>query len=332
MQAWLPHRNLYLDELVRLEGRGAHGHYHRCGKCGTGTGVVYRCRGQECQGGQMFCKACTIQNHQYQPLHWIEEWTGHGYFARTTLREMGLRFQLGHAPGSICKIPRPANKNFVVIHTNGIHQLAVDFCGCDSSLAYTQQTLRAAWWPATTVDPQTCATIPCLRQFVLLNALGNVSAYDYYRTLAALTNNDRCVKVMDRRHSFTLVVKQYRHISMLKRGGRCHDDGGVNGTSDGELALACPACPHPDINLPPDWRTAAQGQAFKYWLFLAEDANFRICNRLVSNDEKDPVLGDGWGYMVKKDRYHEVLKKSIDADEVRGFGYQLSIRRLTRIC
>jgi len=40
---------------------------------------------------------------------------------------------------------------------------------------------------------------------------------------------------------------------MLKRSGRGHDHEGAAATSLGELAIECPACPHPDCNLPLNW-------------------------------------------------------------------------------
>ena len=47
----------------------------------------------------------------------------------------------------------------------------------------------------------------------------------------------------------------WRHIRMLKRGGRSYDSTGIEGTSPGELAIVCPACPIPSINLPPNWHS-----------------------------------------------------------------------------
>jgi hypothetical protein len=41
---------------------------------------------------------------------------------------------------------------------------------------------------------------------------------------------------------------------MLKRGGRGHDPEGVASTKPGALALLCPACPQPGMNLPPNWQ------------------------------------------------------------------------------
>ena len=42
----------------------------------------------------------------------------------------------------------------------------------------------------------------------------------------------------------------------LKRGGRGHDPAGVDATSNGELTVECPACPHPGRNLPDGWENA----------------------------------------------------------------------------
>lgn len=43
---------------------------------------------------------------------------------------------------------------------------------------------------------------------------------------------------------------------MLKRAARGHDPLGVDVTQEGELAVECPACPHPDRNLPEGWEDA----------------------------------------------------------------------------
>lgn len=43
---------------------------------------------------------------------------------------------------------------------------------------------------------------------------------------------------------------------MLKRAGRGHDSAGVDNTVAGELAVDCPACPHPGKNLPLNWEKA----------------------------------------------------------------------------
>ncbi|KAH8077048.1 hypothetical protein BXZ70DRAFT_864202, partial [Cristinia sonorae] len=47
------------------------------------------------------------------------------------LRDLGLRIQLGHPLHQKCSNPEPAQANMAIIHTNGIHQVAMDYCACD---------------------------------------------------------------------------------------------------------------------------------------------------------------------------------------------------------
>ena len=42
----------------------------------------------------------------------------------------------------------------------------------------------------------------------------------------------------------------------FKRGGRGHDPGGIDAMSNRELMVECPACPHPEKNLPDGWEKA----------------------------------------------------------------------------
>jgi hypothetical protein len=59
------------------------------------------------------------------------------------------------------------------------------------------------------------------------------------------------------------IVHQWRNLKQLKRGSRGHEDGGIQGTKAGELALLCPACPQPGINLPPGWELAPEERRCK---------------------------------------------------------------------
>ncbi len=42
-------------------------------------------------------------------------------------------------------------------------------------------------------------------------------------------------------------------------------------------------------------------------LSVAIDACFRLKRRAVSSEEKDPILGSGWGYFVEDSGYREIL-------------------------
>lgn len=110
------------------------------------------------------------------------------FFGRTSLRELGLRVQLGHAPGRACPTKQAVNTGFRVIHSNGIHAVAVDKCRCHGVEVRTQ-FMRIGWWPASTVEPKTCATFEVLRHFHILNLQGKVTVYSFYRALEHQTDN-----------------------------------------------------------------------------------------------------------------------------------------------
>ncbi|KAJ7740989.1 hypothetical protein B0H14DRAFT_3515409 [Mycena olivaceomarginata] len=86
----------------------------------------------------------------------------------------------------------------------------------------------------------------------------------------------------------------------------------INATKPGEVALLCPACPHPGINLPPDWDKVPVHLRFLYALFLAIDTNFRLMRKDVSSEEKDPGLVRGWGFFGEVAKYMAHLEKHWD--------------------
>lgn len=50
------------------------------------------------------------------------------------------------------------------------------------------------------------------------------------------------------------MIRQWRHLKMLKRGGRGNILDGAVDVPRGSCTVECPACPHPDKNLPDDWK------------------------------------------------------------------------------
>lgn len=52
-------------------------------------------------------------------------------------------------------------------------------------------------------------------------------------------------------------IREFRYVWLMKRSGFGHHPGGEEAAKPGELAVKCPACPYPDINLPSTWRDVA---------------------------------------------------------------------------
>ena len=118
---------------------------------------------------------------------------------------------------------------------------------------------------------------------------------------------------------------------MLKRAGRGHDPSGVAGTSPGECAVECPACPHPSKNLPDNWNETPKEKrcvirdlhatmhtshghkpSWIYRLFIGLDANFRLKRKKRSNEQADPGLNKGYAYFVEDTKYKDFLDRFSD--------------------
>ncbi|KAF7303422.1 CxC2 domain-containing protein [Mycena indigotica] len=247
-------------------------------------------------------------------LRLSQKWTG-VYFIKTTLRSLGLRIQLAHPLNEICDRPMAGRSDFVVLAANGIHEVAVDFCGCMGHDADCVQLLKAGWYPATTEFPRTSATFSCLDRFHYLSLHGKTTTYDFYSALESCTDGTG-IKPPDRYSVFMRISRQYRHLLLLKRKGRGHDRFGVMGTASGELAIRCPACPRPGINLPEGWENAPPEDRCLYIMFIAMDACFRLKRRSISNELRDPGLGTGWAYMVEWEPYRAHLLTITDEQEM----------------
>ncbi|KAJ7071702.1 hypothetical protein B0H15DRAFT_925776 [Mycena belliarum] len=262
----------------------------------------FRC--SDCYGGVLYCKSCIVKRHRENPLHRLWEWQDVS-FVRVHAAILGLRVQLGHAPHEPCAAPEPAR--------SGIHEVCVDYCAGPPEV----QLLRAGWYPATHERPQTCATFAVLEKFQEDTLQGRISMYDFYAVLERLTD-DTGIKPPDRYHEWLRMCREWAHLHLLMRGGRAtaYSPSGAEGTKQGELAVECPACPRPGVNLPEGWEKAPPELRFLYTLFLALDACFRLKRRLISSELRDPDLGPGWAYMLDTGPYREYLRTVTDQKEM----------------
>ncbi|TFK80817.1 hypothetical protein K466DRAFT_503224 [Polyporus arcularius HHB13444] len=330
LRAWIPFRGEYLEEALRHEGRGLARNSSTCARCSEGTPTL-RCL--DCAGGEMLCNACMLAAHCRLPLHRIQEWEG-TFFKKVSLRQLGQSIQPAHQDGSMCLTSRPGDEGLTlitVIHTNGLHLVNVRFCSCGPEERRTA-FLRMSWWPATALEPRTCATFHVLRQFHLLNLQGNIAIYDFYRSLEIATDNTGLEDIPVGVYvAMTLMVRQWRHILLAKRAGRGHDCTGIGGTPQGGLAVECRACPKPGVNLPPGWEDAAVEDAWLYQLMISQDANFRLKNRLRTGSHEDPWLGPGLAYCVDEVPYGEYVVQFATQEDIRTCsGFAALLNALTR--
>ena len=142
------------------------------------------------------------------------------------------------------------------MHTNGIHEVAIQYCGCSRAIAPHIQLLCRGFYLASQQIVKTCMTFSLLELLHKLALTSKASTYDFYRALEKLSNNTGISVPKNRYRALFCIIMQWRHLKLLKWGGCAHDPAGAAATCPGELALLCPSCPHPGINWPDNWENA----------------------------------------------------------------------------
>ncbi|KAJ7039475.1 hypothetical protein C8F04DRAFT_1254756 [Mycena alexandri] len=305
MAEWRPMKQFFLDELMWGEA------------VGDSTPCCALCKKNIVETEWLF-----KLRHVLTPLHLIKEWKGE-FWQPTSLRDMGLVYQLGH-DGAACPFPAAKALAMTVIHTMGIHQLRYRYCNCTCSRTlgdnqHLVQLLHNRWYPATVTDPATCATFNVLNLFRLLNVVGNVNCHDFMGSLERLTDAAGSTGMdwmPDRYKQFVRMSRQYTFLQSCKRQGRSHDPAGLAATQRGELTPKCWPCPQVDWNLPNGWRDVDSAYRFLYMLIVAVDANFKLRNCLRKNEINDPSLGPGWGAFVEPTDYKAHLKNYVAEKDI----------------
>ncbi|KAF9553123.1 hypothetical protein CPC08DRAFT_646024 [Agrocybe pediades] len=306
LKEWKEEREVFLSEFLRFEGKDANSS-ESCAECGACVGN-FRCL--DCDNLDLVCRECILKLHRRNGLHHIEEWdSAKLFFKKTTLRSLGHFFQLGHPIGKPCPCPSDAYaSNFTLFDLNGIHTVDLKYCDCDQKQLLFIQLLRFGWFPATVKQPRTAFTLRLLKFFQLLTFESKTTVYEFHATLSRLSDNTGVQHIPNRYSTLLRVVREYRHIKMLKRSARGHHREGAAGTKEGECAVLCAACPQP-ATLPQGWENAPPEARFLYCLFLGLDANFRAKRRMISSEAKDPSLSHGWSYFVQECDYKHFLNE-----------------------
>ncbi|KAG1878131.1 hypothetical protein DFJ58DRAFT_712725 [Suillus subalutaceus] len=212
---WVKEHETYLLELLWLEGRGDYVFTEVCPGSSECNGYPeYQCR--DYFGTALYCKDCIVARHRESPLHRIQHWDD-GHFKCTSLKDLGLRIQLGHSVWGRCCNPSPTfHDDFVVLDVTGVHQVAVDFCACEIAQSPTTQLLHAHWFPATTIDPKTAATFCLLHHFHILTFESKASAFEVWQTLSRLTDNTGISTPKDCYEALLRMVRKWRNVTLLK--------------------------------------------------------------------------------------------------------------------
>ena len=166
-----------------------------------------------------------------------------------------------------------AKKRLVIVDVSGIHQLHIGWCRCKEAPGADIQLLRNRLFPASTANPSTAFTFKLLHYFHIDSVECKTSALSFFSKLRRLTNESSPDSVpvslivyypsghcsnctQDRYRELMRVSRTWRDISARIQAGYGHH---LNEpVTPGGLAIFCPACPQPGVNLPDDWREDVQ--------------------------------------------------------------------------
>jgi hypothetical protein len=203
-----------------------------------------------------------------------------------------------------------------VVHTNGIHQIALVYCGCHGTENTHCDLMAARLVPASFTRYRTLFTHAVLDDFRLANLECKTSAYQYFQKLRRLTSPTAPETAPNLYHELRRMSRLWRWMKKLKWAGFGHKVRDVQEPAAGELANFCPACPQPEINLPEKWED--DSERWVYRRFFVADGNFKADHVRRQSLTPDTWLSPGGGMMSKDAEYKDFLKTASEMATVSG--------------
>jgi hypothetical protein len=148
------------------------------------------------------------------------------------------------------------NNTYVrIVHTNGIHHLAMVTCLCQGEQNVPLDLVASRLLPASLTRIRTLFTTSLLDYFRLCNLELKASAYQFYQLLRRLTRPIGNAEIVNLYNEFRRMSRLWRWMKKLKWAGYGHNQEDPLRPRPGSLANFCATCPQPGINLPEDWKS-----------------------------------------------------------------------------
>ncbi|EJD33003.1 hypothetical protein AURDEDRAFT_77292 [Auricularia subglabra TFB-10046 SS5] len=232
----------------------------RCDKSDPSVDHTVRYKCFECFQAPPLCKPCILDAHKHAPFHDVHEWTG-SYLRKVSLSSVGLVICLGHDEEK-CPSAGDARMKMTIVHGGGIREMEIVQCTCGDSQAKGSLALRlwrSGLFPATFIRPGTVISAGALSDFHLLTQTAKVNATAFCTFLRRKTDYWAQDTVKNRAREFFMSFRMYCYLNNLKSNGfdAPRPASGVDPgyeLSPGSMAVLCPACPQPSINMSPNWR------------------------------------------------------------------------------
>jgi hypothetical protein len=198
------------------------------------------------------------------------------------------------------------NQYIRVVHTNGIHHIALVFCTCQGHEKITTDLIYAGWVPTSFVRVRTIFTAAVLDHFRYCNLEMRSSAYQFFQLLRRVTNTLRPSKVVNLYHELRRLSRLWRWVKKLRWAGYAQRVGQPITPKPGELGNFCPACPQVGINLPDNWKDDTNRWVFRR--VVTADGNFKADHVRQTSAADDVWLSDGLGMTTRNSDYNTFLQ------------------------
>ncbi|KAG2085886.1 uncharacterized protein F5147DRAFT_748656 [Suillus discolor] len=196
-----------------------------------------------------------------------------------------------------------------VVDRSGVHSLMIGYCKCPNACTLDKQLFAMGMFPASFSRPKSAFTFSVLDGFLLDNLECGTSAINYYSKLRRKTSSIFPHLVPDWYRELMRVGRQWRQLKLLKWNGLAHEK---RQPASSELALFCPACPQPRINVPQLDERDRNDPEWLYARSLVMDGNFKAEHLHPTRPEDEVWLTDGMCFMVTRDEYKAHLAGAKD--------------------
>ncbi|KAH9035584.1 hypothetical protein EDB84DRAFT_1269414 [Lactarius hengduanensis] len=196
------------------------------------------------------------------------------------------------------------NPLFTVVDRSGIFDMEIVFCVCSGTDNTGEQLLQAGLFPSTFKQIETLFTFSVLEDFITDNLECKTTAQQYYSKLQSMTSKMFPNNVQYRYKQLLRASRQWRDLRSRIESGLGHQPEGER-SPDGAMAIFCPACPQPGINLPKDWKTLYPPYLIRTFIM---DGNFSAEHMRHRSGEKDVALSAGMAFMANPNSYKAHLQ------------------------
>ncbi|KAI6113860.1 hypothetical protein EDD16DRAFT_1521058 [Pisolithus croceorrhizus] len=239
----------------------------------------------------------------------IQQWTV-DFFKDSALHMTGLLLHLGH-DGAPCP---SASANVQATTSEHMQPVGMDegdgktlttfpstFIPQWVQKSYHMQLFHTKLYPSTFERPSTAFTFLVLDDFLRDNVECGTSGINYYSKLCQVTSSVFPHLIADQYQELLQVAQQWHLLKLLKWSGFQDDK---NGSTKGDLALFCAACPQPRINLSPQ----ANLDHWRYTRTVVMDRNFKVEHMYERRCDDQVWLMDRHSFMVSNLQYQEYIE------------------------